>query len=145
MKLQPSDPDKHHSLTYPMDIGAPKFELVPVKQQKDLMLNTARMYAQQEYNRIMELVSVLQKQAEQIKRRLDITDMVHAAEFKFQLFHGHTYWLAFDSRIQKNVLILTGPNDWTTGAPDSYEYIAPVQYLGDHTWIEVIDEEVNYK
>ena len=93
----------------------------------------------------MELVVVLQKQAEQIKRRLDITDMVHAAEYKFQLFHGKTYWLAFDSKIQKNILIPMGPNDWTTGVPDSYEYITQVQYLGDHTWIEVTNEEVSYK
>jgi hypothetical protein len=145
MKLQPSDPDKHHSLTYPMDIGAPKFELVPVKKQKDLMLNAARMYAQQEYNRIMELVSVLQKQAEELKRRLDVTDMVHAAEYKFQIFHGQIYWLAFDSSIQNTVLLHSGPEEWTTGAPDKYEYICRVQYLGDHTWIEVFNEEVSYK
>ena len=53
---------------YATEAGGPKFDLVPVTKQKDLMINHARMYAQQEYNRIMELVSVLQQQAEQIKR-----------------------------------------------------------------------------
>ena len=47
----------------------PAFDLVPVEKQKDLMINHARMYAQQEYNRIMELVAVLQKQAQDIRRR----------------------------------------------------------------------------
>ena len=139
MRLEPTDPDKHHSLTYPMDIGAPKFELIPIKQQKDLMINVARMYAEQEYNRIMELVAVLQKQADQIKQRLDVTDKIHAAEYQFQLFPGQTYWLLFDTRIQKTRLIHQGPTEWSVGKPEHYDYIAKVKYLGDHTWMEVND------
>ena len=75
----------------------PKFDLVPVESQKDLMINHARMYAQQEYDRIMELVSVLQKQADDIRRRLDITDLVHAAVYQFSPVMGNIYWLAWDS------------------------------------------------
>ena len=63
----------------------PVFDLVPVEKQKDLMINHARMYAQQEYDRIMELVAVLQKQADDIRRRLEVTDLVHAAEYQFQV------------------------------------------------------------
>ena len=54
---------------YATEAGGPKFDLVPVTKQKDIMLNNARHFAQQEYNRIMELVTVLQKQADDIKRR----------------------------------------------------------------------------
>lgn len=124
---------------YPTDVGAPQFELIPVKDQKDRMINTARLYAQQEYDRIMELVNVLQKQAADIKRRLDITDAVHAAEYKFQIFHGQSYWLVNDRQSQITRLVRVGPNDWSAGAPDHYEYIAKVKWLGDHTWIEVTE------
>jgi len=92
--------------TYPTEAGGPKFDLVPVEKQKDVMLNVARMHANQEYNRIMELVDVLQKQASELKRRLDITDMVHAAKYEFQVAHGQTYWLVQDTR--QNKLILCG-------------------------------------
>ena len=60
---------------YPTEAGGHKFDLVPVTQQKDLMINHARMYAQQEHDRIMELVAVLEKQAQAIKRRLDADDV----------------------------------------------------------------------
>lgn len=125
---------------YPTDIGGPKFDLVPVTKQKDIMLNVSRMYAQQEYDRIMELVSVLQKQAEQIKRRLEITDAIHAAKYEFQVFHGQIYWLVYDSIINNTRLCHTGPNDWNTGIPNQYEYICAVKQLGDHTWIEIENE-----
>ena len=122
---------------YVTEAGGPKFDLVPVEKHKDIMLNVARLHAKQEYDRIMELVQVLQKQAEQIKHRLDLTDMVHGAKYDFQLANGNTYWLLFDTRKQCTRLSINGPNDWSSSAPIEYEYICKVQWLGDHTWIEV--------
>ena len=116
----------------------PKFDLVPVERQKDLMINHARIYAQQEYDRIMELVTVLQRQADDIKRRLDVADAVHAAEYQFQVVMGNAYWLVWDARRQKTLLVMTGPADWNTGAPESYEYLMQVRYMGDHTWMEIV-------
>jgi hypothetical protein len=126
--------------TYPTEAGGPKFDLVPVTKQKDIMINHARMYAQQEYDRIMELVAVLQRQAEGIKRRLDVTDAVHAAEYQFQVVMGNLYWLVWDNRKEKMLLLQTGPNDWSTGAPVDYEYISQVKYMGDHTWLEITND-----
>jgi hypothetical protein len=125
---------------YPTEAGGPKFDLIPVTKQKDIMINHARMYAQQEYDRIMELVNVLQKQALDIKRRLDVTDAVHAAEYQFQIVMGNTYWLVWEKRKEKTLLVHTGPNDWSTGVPESYEYITQVKYMGDHTWMEIKED-----
>ena len=124
---------------YATEAGGPQFDLVPVEKQKDRMLNVARMHAQQEYDRIVELVRVLEGQAQQIKRRLEITDAVHAAEYQFQTYHGQVYWLVYEREKQKTILSKTGPNGWSSSAPESYEYIAAVKWLGDHTWQEVTD------
>ena len=137
MKITDEDPMRHHSLAYPMDVGAPKFELVPITQQKDVMLNVARMHAQQEYDRIMDLVAVLQKQADGVKRRLEVTDWVHAAKYEFQVHNGETYWLAHDLNKGGTLLTRHGPDDWACGAPKHYDYICQVKWLGDYTWIEV--------
>ena len=122
---------------YATEAGGPKFDLVPVTKQKDIMINHARMYAQQEYDRIMELVAVLEKQAQQIKRRLAVTDAVHAAEYQFQIVMGNCYWLVWDRRKEKTLLVLIGPDDWSTGVPLDYEYQMQVKYMGDHTWLEI--------
>ena len=122
---------------YPTEVGGPKFDLIPVEKQKDIMVNVARLHAQQEYNRIMELVEVLQNQAAQLKRRLDITDMVHAARYEFQIYHGQIYWLVNDTKKGGTRLTHNGPGDWTTAPPEEYEYICQVKWLGDYTWIEV--------
>jgi hypothetical protein len=129
---------------YPTEVGGPAFDLIPVEQQKDIMVNIARLHGQQEYNRIMELVTVLQKQAGNIKRRLEITDAVHAAKYQFQVSHGQTYWLVLDTKHECTILTHEGPNDWSTGKPENYNYIAQVKYLGDYSWQEV-DEHGNYE
>jgi hypothetical protein len=126
---------------YATEAGGPKFEMVPVTKQKDLMINHARMYAQQEYDRIMELVSVLEKQAQQIKRRLEITDAVHGAVYQFHPVMGNKYWLVWDKRKQHTLLTQNGPDDWSSSAPEDYEYITNVKYMGDHTWLELNEKE----
>lgn len=122
---------------YPTEAGGPNFEMIPVTRERDQMINTARLHAEQEYNRIMELVAVLQRQAEGIRRRLEITDLIHSAKFNFRLAHNHVYWLARDTRKNEIILCGMGPNGWSAGAPAHYEYITAVQWLGDYTWIEV--------
>ena len=123
---------------YATSTVGPKFDLVPVAKQKDLMINHARMYAQQEYDRIMQLVAVLEKQAQDIQRRLDVTDAVYAAQYDFQIVMGNCYWVVWHKRHEKNLLVINGPGDWSTGVPEDYEYIMQVKYMGDHTWQEVV-------
>jgi hypothetical protein len=122
---------------YPVSVGGPSFDLIPIEKQKDQMVNVARMHGHQEYNRIMELVAVLQRQADEVRKRLEITDLVHAAKYSFQIYHGQCYWLAFDHRHGGTILVQTGPTEWTTACPDYYEYVCRVKWLGDYTWIEV--------
>jgi hypothetical protein len=126
---------------YATEAGGVKFELVPVTKQKDSMINHARIFAQQEYDRIMELVNVLEKQAQQIKRRLEVTDAVHGAVYQFQPVMGNAYWLAWDKRKQHTLLTQNGPDDWSSSAPDDYEYMAQVRYMGDHTWMELNEKD----
>ena len=122
---------------YPTEAGGVKFDLVPVTKQKDLMINHARIYAQQEYDRIMELVAVLEVQAQAIKRRLEITDAVHGAVYQFQPVMGNIYWIVWDKRKEHTLLTQHGPDDWSSSAPEDYEYKAQVKYMGDHTWMEL--------
>ena len=122
---------------YPTEVGGPAFDLIPVEKQKDIMVNVARMHGQQEYDRIMALVTVLQQQAESVRRRLEITDWVHAAKYSFQIYHGQCYWLAHDLRHGGTLLTQTGPTEWTTGQPQDWDYVCRVKWLGDYTWVEV--------
>lgn len=124
---------------YPTEVGSANFAPVPVREHKDIMINAARLYAEQEYNRIMDLVQVLQNQAMDIQHRLAITDMVHKAKYNFKPVPGGFYWLVEDLGNNQNILTMLGPTDWSTAPPANYKYITKVQWLGDYTWKEIKD------
>ena len=60
--------------------------------------------------------------------------------YEFQIYHGQIYYLVWHSIQKRTILTLTGEKDWSTSAPDGYEYLARVKWLGDYTWIEVDDK-----
>ena len=71
MRIEIKDLMEHHSKPYPMEVGAPRFAPIEVAKQKDIMINAARANAEKEYNRIMEMVRVLQQQAMDSSHRLE--------------------------------------------------------------------------
>jgi len=142
IKITDADPARHNHIEYPMEIGGQKFDVVNITEEKDKMRAIASLQAKMEYDRIMELVAVLKKQADDIKRRLDLTDLIHSAKFSFKVVPGKSYWLIEDTLFFQNkkqmILSSMGPNDWACGIPESYRYIAKVLCLGDYTWQEEI-------
>ena len=140
MRIEDTDPAKHASIEYPMEVSAPVFAPIQVVAEKDKAVNIARHNAQLEYDRIMEQAAVLVKQAKALQARLDATEMVHAATFSFNPIHGKIYHLYVDQRTQKNLLIQNGPNEWSCGIPQNWTYSFAVKKLGDSTWAVV--EEV---
>jgi len=45
---------------------------------------------------------------------------------------------------KKELLEIMSAEDWSSGPPENYEYLARVKWLGDFTWIEV-DGQGNLK
>lgn len=125
-----------------MEVGAPRFAPIDILKQKDIMINAARANAKKEYERIMENVKVLQKQAEALIRRLEITEMVHGARYSFNPAINKCYWLFRETKKDYIGLTPIGPGEWVLGGtPSEYDYIAHVRFLGDQTWEEVIEEK----
>jgi hypothetical protein len=129
----------HNVSEYPVTVGAASFAPVPVEKEKDISLNVAREHAKQEYERIMEMVRILQEQAKQLMDRVDATELVHSAEYSFITTHNRQYHIYFNTLHNKNVLGMIGPDDWYAGQPTHYNYITSVRKKGDSTW-EYIDE-----
>ena len=139
MRIEDSDPNRHASIEYPMDLSAPAFAPIKVVEEKDKAVNIARQNAKQEYDRIMEQAEVLVKQAKALQARLDATEMVHNARFAFNPIHGRIYHLYYDSKSAKNVMSQNAPLDWSCGIPQDWTFCMSVKKLGDSTWAVIED------
>ena len=79
LQLTEFDPLLRATATYALDRGAPKFDIIETKSKKDQHYNLAVQQAQAEFENLKQIADVINKQAQQIKERLEITELVHNA------------------------------------------------------------------
>jgi len=137
MDLTKEDGDKRNSLPYPMELGSPAFAPINVEKEKDIILNTGKLHAQQEYERIMEQVEVLKRQAESLVNRMAVSDIMHKCVYGFRVVHGHTYYVYYDSYKNINWLCHTHPQRWCAGPGEHNKFVMAVKLMGDSSWQEV--------
>lgn len=134
MEIQEIDTFRKNSLDYPTDRGSQFFELIVPQNKKDLINNQAFQYANDELNKLKEIVLVAQKQALEIKKRVEITLLINNSIFNFQPKVNEIYWLALNKETNKNLLLVLGPSDWAFGPPNYYDFLHKVKYLANGLW-----------
>lgn len=139
MEITEYDLFKKSSVPYALDRGAPQFSLIEVKNKKDQQFNLAIKQAQQEFQNLKQIAEVINQQAQQIKERLEVTEMIYHAEYNFIPIADSVYWVAKD--LEKNIymLCILGPNDWSTHPPENYKYISKVRFLANGLWEKLTD------
>lgn len=134
MQITEQDPYKKASSPYALDRGAPSFALVDVKNKKDQLYNLAVESARQEFNNLKQIADVINKQASDIKDKIEVTQLIYSASYNFEPKPGTEYWLANDTKEGKIILCLLGPDDWSTKPPTNYSYIQKVRCLANGLW-----------
>lgn len=131
----------HNVSEYPTSIGAPNFTPVVVEEQKDISLNIAKQHAKEEYDRIMQMVRILEDQAKALVSRLDATELMHKTFYMLTPVHNRHYHIYFNTYHNRNELSMIGHREWCSGNPPGHmQYIATVFKKGDSTW-EYVDED----
>lgn len=116
------------SVIKPIDKGRVKGNaLAAMEQQTDMQM--AQLYKQME---------LLAKQAEAIKKRKEVSEMVYLADMNFQPKIGHAYFL-YEKEDNKSVVSMVAPDEWGRRGIPFVGFIAKVRLLADHTW-DIIEE-----
>lgn len=99
------------------------------------------MYDQtdRQVDQLKQQMNTLLQQAEELKNRMAISEMIYAADVPFHPIIHHIYYLYQRKKDGTTLLSMISPEEW--GASIPYEYIARVRLLGDHTW-EVQDGKI---
>ena len=101
MQIENIDTFRKNSIDYPIDRGSQFFELAIPQNKKDLIANQTIQNANEELNKLKEIVLVAQKQALEIKKRVEVTLLINDAVFNFEPKIYETYWLAHNKEINK--------------------------------------------
>jgi len=86
-------------------------------------------------NQIKEQIELLARQAQEIRKRRELSMMIYEAKLSFKPQIGQTYHL-YERRDDSHILSLVAPTEWG-GAGPFKQFVSSVQLLADHTWKEV--------
>jgi Protein of unknown function (DUF2452) len=87
-------------------------------------------------DQIRKQIELLALQANEIKRRKDLSLMIYEAQINFVPQIGQVYHL-YEKNDGVHTLSLISPNDWGGGSGPYKAHLGGVKLLADHTWTEV--------
>jgi hypothetical protein len=95
------------------------------------------MYDQtdRQMNQLREQMETLVQQAQELKERKEISEMIYSADIHFAPVIHHIYHL-YQRTEGSFTLSMVGPHEW--GRKKPFTFCATVRLLGDHTW-EVLE------
>lgn len=121
------------TLPYAHTVGGAVIKPNDMTQVKSKSLTAMKQQTKRQYEQIAEQVELLKKQADEIRKREEISEHIYMAKYNFEPIIGECYSLY--KKEDEMILSLISPQEWHT-CP--YEFVAQVKLLSDHTW-EIIN------
>jgi hypothetical protein len=113
---------------------------VPIRPTKEGVIKHKALTAMEEQtnmqlDQIRQQIELLAKQAQEIRKRKELSMMIYEATIRFKPQIGHIYHL-YENKDGSHMLSLVAPHEWGSTGPFK-QFIATVKLLADHTWVEL--------
>jgi len=134
--INPIDKDKVAEnpglISYPHTIGSVVIKPEDMGKLKSRALSAMREQTDMHLLQIQKQVELLISQANEIQKRIVISEKIYTAVISFEPFIGHPYHLY--KKEDQYRLMMIAPDEWGRSKTGSLEYINTVRLLSDHTW-----------
>ncbi|WP_253810116.1 DUF2452 domain-containing protein [Hydrotalea flava] len=122
-------------LPYASSVGSVAIQ--PTKQGmiKHKALTAMEEQTNMQLEQIKQQIELLARQAQEIRKRRELSLMIYDAQINFKPQIGQVYHL-YEKKDGNYLLSLVAPREWAGSGPFK-QFVASVQLLADHTWVEV--------
>jgi hypothetical protein len=126
-------------LPYAHSIGGPPIRPEDKGKLKTRALSAMRQQTDKQMMQIQRQVELMVAQANEIKRRVEISEQIYMADMGFEPLVSHIYHLYKRLEDEKHVMMIIGPDEWGKNKREDLEFSASVKLMADHTW-EIIED-----
>jgi hypothetical protein len=117
---------------YPLHLGSPVIKAVDKGKIRTAAVETMHKNAEAQMQMLRKQADLLLKQAEDIEKRIRLSERIYMANMGFEPICGPMYHLY--QHTENEIISLIGPMEWgVKGCPYDH-WIATVRLLGDKTW-----------
>lgn len=92
---------------------------------------------ERQMSQLYQQMQTLVDQANQLKKRVEVSEKIYQSHMNFEPVIGHIYYL-YEKKKGLTILSMISPIEWGNKMPYK-KYLAMVKLLGDHTW-EIIED-----
>jgi hypothetical protein len=139
--INPIDKDKVAEnpglLAYPHNVGSIAIRPEDEGKLKTRALSAMREQTNKQLLQIQKQAELLALQANELRKRVEVSEKIYTAEISFEPFVGNIYHLYKIHETYR--LLLIAPNEWGRSQRTYMQYINSAKLLSDHTW-ELVDE-----
>jgi hypothetical protein len=132
----PIDPDKvalHPGLMeFPHHVGSAVIKPEDRGKIKSKALTAMQEQTHTQLRQLQQQMELLRSQAMEIRKRVEISEVIYNTEMRFEPLIGHRYFV-YKTAKSSHVLSMVGPNEWGSSMPYS-EFVSEVRLLADYTW-----------
>jgi hypothetical protein len=142
--VNPIDKDKitenPHSLEYGHHAGSALIKPEDQGKIKGRALSAMEFQTDMQLGQIYEQMQLLAEQAKKLQDRKSISEKIYMSEMRFEPLINHIYHL-YQKENGSYLLSLIGPNQWGRSVK-TFEFVATVRLLADHTW-DIIEKNLD--
>jgi L-lactate utilization protein LutB len=99
---------------------------------KSKALTSMRQQTERSMHQLYKQMQLLADQANEIKRRVEVSERIYQVEMKFEPLVGHSYYL-YEREDGTDFLSMIAPNEWGRSKKFN-KVVSKVYLLADHTW-----------
>ncbi len=131
-KLKEKVADLPSLMEYAHSVGG--FSIVPTNEGhiKGVAMQAMKEQTEEQLHIIYDQMKLLAKQVQDIKKRVEVSEMIYGAEMSFQPVIGKRYFL-YERENGSRFLSLISPKEWGDKMNDK-KCLSEIQLMSDHTW-----------
>ncbi len=121
------------TLPYAHTSGSAVIKPIDKGRVKGVAVEAMRQQTNMQLEQIRRQMELLAEQARRIQRRIEVSEMIYAADLGFRPVMGQTYYL-YERPDGSHALSMIASDEWGRKGSPFKSYIAAATLLADHTW-----------
>jgi len=119
-------------LPYAHTLGSAVIRPEDTGKIKGRAVTAMRQQTQRQMDQLYKQMQTLVDQANELKRRVEVSERIYQTKLNFDPIIGNTYYL-YERHDGTDMFSMIGPTEWGRSRPFK-KFVAQVTLLADHTW-----------
>jgi len=124
--------DNPGTIAFPHTVGGALIKPEDRGKIKGRAVSAMHQQTDRQMKQLYDQMQLLVDQANQLKKRVEVSERIYLAQMNFEPLIGHTYYL-YEKKDGQDVLSMIAPEEWGKSMPYN-KLLSKATLMADHTW-----------